>query len=88
MLLVKNAHVVDAKTHTDAVLDILIDQGRIQKMQSNIQVADSDDVTIIDAKENYVIPGLVDVHVHFRDPGFTYKEDIETGAKAAAKGGR
>ena len=87
MLLVKNAHVVDAKTHTDAVLDILIDQGRIQKMESSIQVADSDAVTIIDAKENYVIPGLVDVHVHFRDPGFTYKEDIETGAKAAAKGG-
>lgn len=41
----------------------------------------------IDAKGKLILPGLVDVHVHFRDPGFTYKEDIETGARAAAKGG-
>lgn len=120
MLLVKNAHVVDAKTHTDATMDILIDQGRIRKMEPKIQLANCGEilqnpestqgrsvpeeasvqeksaqnggemehaVTIIDAKGNYVLPGLVDVHVHFRDPGFTYKEDIETGAKAAAKGG-
>ena len=46
-----------------------------------------DEIVQIDAKGMIVAPGLVDVHVHFRDPGFTYKEDIESGAKAAAKGG-
>ena len=46
-----------------------------------------DNLEVIDADGLYVAPGLVDVHVHFRDPGFLYKEDIETGAKAAAKGG-
>ena len=46
-----------------------------------------EDLEVIDADGLYVAPGLVDVHVHFRDPGFLYKEDIETGAKAAAKGG-
>ena len=89
MLLIKNAHVIDAKTHTDAVLDILIERDRIIRMESCISLdsCKESEPTMIDALGNYVLPGLVDVHVHFRDPGFTYKEDIETGAEAAAKGG-
>ena len=53
----------------------------------NNKTSDSDYEQVIDAKGMIVAPGLVDTHVHFRDPGFTYKEDIETGAKAAAAGG-
>ena len=53
----------------------------------DLNPADSDSIKIIDADGMIVAPGLVDTHVHFRDPGFTYKEDIITGAAAAARGG-
>ncbi|MBR1691335.1 MAG: dihydroorotase [Lachnospiraceae bacterium] len=89
MILIKNAHVVDAKTHTDKMLSLLLQDGKIQAMEESIDKARYDEakVQVIDAKGSYVLPGLIDVHVHFRDPGFTYKEDIATGAQAAAKGG-
>jgi len=89
MILIKNAHVVDAGSHTDQVLSILIRDGRIVAMEEKIDptLYDEKETRIIDARGHYVLPGLVDVHVHFRDPGFTYKEDIYTGARAAARGG-
>lgn len=66
MLLIKNAHVIDAKTHTDAVLDILIERDRIIRMESCISLdsCKESEPTMIDALGNYVLPGLVDVHVH------------------------
>ncbi len=69
--------------------DILIRDGKIVQIaeQINADGLGEDKVQVIDATGKKIGPGLVDVHVHFRDPGFTYKEDIETGAKAAAKGG-
>ena len=85
MILVKNGHVVDPKSGTDAVMDVLTDGEKIVKIEKDIEA--SEGFQVIDAAGLFVLPGLVDVHVHFRDPGFTYKEDIETGAKAAAKGG-
>ena len=99
MLLIKNGRVVDPVTNTDEKLDVLIDGGKIIKVQKNMDVKNSDmnttalsdtkknDPEIIDATGLVVAPGLVDAHVHFRDPGFTYKEDIYTGAAAAAHGG-
>ncbi|MCR5742741.1 MAG: dihydroorotase [Lachnospiraceae bacterium] len=84
MLLIKNGHVVDPVTGTDEVLDVLIDGKMIVKVGRDLC---TDGVDVIDATGLIVAPGLVDTHVHFRDPGFTYKEDIETGAKAAARGG-
>ncbi|MEE0943939.1 MAG: dihydroorotase [Clostridia bacterium] len=86
-LLIKGGHVVDPKNSIDEVCDIFIDKGIICDVGENIELDDVDGVEVIDAKGMYVTPGLVDMHVHLRDPGFSYKEDIETGTKAAAIGG-
>lgn len=83
-ILIKNGHVVDPDTRKDEICDLLVQDGTIQKVEKEIlEKADQ----IIDAKGCYVMPGLIDLHVHLRDPGLTYKEDVITGAKAAAKGG-
>ncbi|MBO6016298.1 MAG: dihydroorotase, partial [Lachnospiraceae bacterium] len=87
MILIKNAHVVDAATHTDEVCCVLIKDGKIVAMETMIDEKQYANIRVIDAGGHYVLPGLVDVHVHFRDPGFLYKEDILTGARAAAAGG-
>lgn len=88
MLLIQNGRVVDPVTKTDAILDVLVDGGKIVKVEEKLSPDTvSGNVTVIDATGLVVAPGLVDTHVHFRDPGFTYKEDILTGAEAAAKGG-
>ena len=91
MILIKNGHIVDPVTQIDEVMDILIDKGIIIKTGKDINYNDysdnNPDLQLIDASGLIVAPGLMDAHVHFRDPGFTYKEDILTGAKAAAKGG-
>ena len=85
MILIKNGRVVDAKSNTDGILDVVIDGGKIKTIG---KVEDDGSYEqVIDADGCVVAPGLIDVHVHFRDPGLTYKEDIETGSKAAAKGG-
>lgn len=84
MLLIKNGRVVDPVTGTDEVMDVLIDGSMIVKTGKNIEEPDAE---VLDATGLVVAPGLMDAHVHFRDPGLTYKEDIETGAAAAARGG-
>ncbi|MCR5216419.1 MAG: dihydroorotase [Lachnospiraceae bacterium] len=85
MILIKGGRVVDAVTKTDEVLDVLVDGKTIVKVGKDLDATGVDQV--IDATGLVVAPGLVDTHVHFRDPGFTYKEDILTGAKSAARGG-
>ncbi len=85
MLLIKNGFVVDPATERNGRYDILIDEGRILNVDTNI---DSDcNCEIIDAGGMYVMPGFVDLHEHFREPGYTYKETVKTGSLAAAKGG-
>lgn len=86
-ILIKGGHVVDPKNNVDAIMDVYIDKGVISDVGENIEIDDIDGIEIIDAKGKYVTPGLVDMHVHLRDPGYTYKEDIESGTKAAAIGG-
>lgn len=91
MILIKNGWVVDPVTNTDKEADVLIEDGIIVKVEKNIDEKEvtkvNFDVKVIDATNLYVAPGLFDTHVHFRDPGLTYKEDIITGANAAKKGG-
>ena len=88
-ILIKNIRVIDPASARDEICDILIKKGVINKIGSveKSLYADIEDIRIIDGTGLIAGPGLVDVHVHFRDPGFTYKEDIVTGAKAAAAGG-
>ena len=64
--------------------DVLIENGKIVKTGKDIQCADAD---IIDLKGKALLPAFIDMHSHFRDPGYTYKEDIESGMKASLKGG-
>lgn len=85
MILIKNGRVIDPKSGTDEILDVMIGDGKIQKIGKGLP--EEEKTQVIDAAGMIVAPGLVDVHVHFRDPGLTYKEDIQTGAAAAKKGG-
>ncbi len=83
--LLRGAHVVDPQVGLDDVADVLIDGARIARV--GVGLAAPDGAEVIDATGRYLVPGLVDMHVHFRDPGFEYKETIETGARAATHGG-
>lgn len=89
MLIIKNSRVIDPKSGCDAVMDIVIEEGTIIGVGPDLAsaYADKSGVQVIDASGLVTAPGLIDVHVHFRDPGFTYKEDIQSGAQAAAAGG-
>ncbi|MTC85088.1 amidohydrolase family protein, partial [Streptococcus uberis] len=83
-LLIKNGRVMDPKTGFDQKADILVESKRILQIADRINLAADQ---VIDATGLVVAPGLVDIHVHFREPGQTHKEDIHTGALAAAAGG-
>jgi len=83
-MLVKGGRLVNPATATDEICDILIEDGRIGKIGENLE---SDSAQVIDASGKVVMPGFIDLHVHLREPGFEYKETIETGARAAAHGG-
>ncbi len=95
MIFIKNAQVFDPQDGDLGVQNIVITGDKIAEISASISQEDAkrkaqqagEEIEIIDAAGLKVGPGLVDVHVHFRDPGFTYKEDIETGACAAARGG-
>lgn len=98
MLLIKNGTLIDPVSEKEGKYDILIKDGCIYSVdkaedKAEIEAAAIDEsssekeIKVIDAKGKYISPGLTDVHVHFRDPGFTYKEDIISGSKAAMAGG-
>lgn len=83
-ILIKNGQVVNPATQMDEVADVLVEDGCVKKIAKNMKAkADRE----IDAKGCYVMPGFIDMHVHLRDPGFEAKETIETGCRAAARGG-
>ena len=82
--LIKNGRVLDPKTGADETLDILIEDGRIADVKPSIKARDA---TVIDASRLVVAPGFIDMHVHLREPGQTAKETIESGTRAAARGG-
>ena len=83
-LILKNAHVVDPSVELDGVVDVLIEGDKIARVAENIEVEGAE---VRDLSGKYLVPGLVDMHVHLREPGFEHKEDIASGTRAAAKGG-
>ncbi len=83
-LLIKGGRVIDPANNRDEILDVLVVDDRIGKVSKSI---DDDCDKIIDASGKWVMPGLIDLHVHFREPGFERKETIRTGSRAAAMGG-
>lgn len=93
MLIIEGARILDPAAGRDAVGDIVIEGERIRETRpvglgrEAARQAGEENCRVIDGRGLAAAPGLVDVHVHFRDPGFTYKEDIGTGARAAARGG-
>lgn len=83
-ILIKNGQVINPATRMDEVADVLVENGTVTKIAKGIKAkADRE----IDAKGCFVMPGFIDMHVHLRDPGFEQKETIETGCRAAARGG-
>ena len=84
MVVIKNGRVMDPKTGLDQVCDLRIEGKKIVEIAENLP---TDGQEVLDATGLVVAPGLIDVHVHFREPGQTHKEDIHTGALAAAAGG-
>ena len=86
MLLIKNGTIVNPAKGQHEVADILVDQGKVVKIGHDLDTK-GQDVETVDAKGLFVTPGLIDMHVHLREPGQEAKEDIYTGTKAAAAGG-
>ena len=84
-LLLKGAHVIDPQCGIDGVCDILVRDGRVVEVGTDIELPEK--LTVVNLAGMVLVPGMVDVHVHFRDPGYEYKEDIISGMRSAAKGG-
>lgn len=84
-LIIRGGHAVSPADGIDKIADVIVENGKITAVSE--QAVSGDDCEIIDASGKYVIPGLVDMHCHLRDPGQTYKEDIITGTRAALAGG-
>ena len=84
-MLIKNGYIIDPASGRAEFADLQISDGKIFSIGQHLSVSPSEE--IIDASGLTIAPGLIDTHVHFRDPGFTYKEDIHTGASASAAGG-
>ena len=88
-IVIKNGRVIDPANGLDEPKDLLIDKGRIKVLESpgSISFDAGEKSSVIDAKGCVVCPGLIDMHVHFREPGFEYKETITSGCRSAAAGG-
>ncbi|MBR2045705.1 MAG: amidohydrolase family protein, partial [Agathobacter sp.] len=83
-ILIKGGRVLNPATNMDEIADVLVEDNKVVAIEKTIkEEADK----VIDATDKFVMPGFIDLHVHFRDPGLTHKEDILTGMAAAAHGG-
>ena len=83
-ILIQNGYVLDPESKREGIFDVLVEDEKIVKVAEKIDDAAD---RVIDATGSYVMPGFIDLHVHLRDPGLEYKETLETGGKAAARGG-
>lgn len=94
MIIFKNGTLIEPSTGFLGEKDVVVKGEKVIKIAENVdadvlkmETEEAEEVVVYDCSGKYIAPGLVDVHVHFRDPGFTYKEDIESGSVAALKGG-
>lgn len=85
--IISNIRMINPKNHEDRICDIVINDGKIERISEACTEGKEEYADIIDGSGLVAGPGLVDVHVHFRDPGQTYKEDIHTGALSSVAGG-
>ena len=88
--LIKNGHLVDVEADRDGMFDVYInDEGKVEKVgeKGSLDGFVKENTNIIEATGKYVLPGFIDLHVHFREPGGEYKETVKTGSMAAARGG-
>ena len=83
--LIRGAHAIDPQVGLDAVVDVLVEGGRIAAVGEGLAAPEG--ASVRDASGRVLVPGLVDIHVHLREPGFEYKEDIASGSRAAVHGG-
>ena len=83
-ILIKNGRIIDPLSNRDEIADLYVEDGKVLQVRKNIE---KDAECVIDATGLLVMPGFIDLHVHLREPGLEYKETIETGAMAAARGG-
>ena len=89
-IIIKNGHLVDVEADRDGLFDIYVnDDGKVEKVVARGELDGfvKEGTEVIDASGKYVLPGFIDLHVHFREPGGEYKETIKTGSMAAARGG-
>ena len=84
-ILIKGGRIIDPSQGLDDLLDLIVENGLVREIGKGL--AAPADIETIDATGKYVVPGLIDMHVHLRDPGLEYKEDIISGTKAAVAGG-
>ena len=84
-ILLKGGRVINPAENRDETADVLLENGKVKKIDRDISESEAD--RVISAKDCYVMPGFIDMHVHFRDPGYEQKEDIFSGMQAAAHGG-
>ena len=84
-ILIKSGRIIDPVNNLDKVSDLLIEGGKVARIDPDISIASGTEV--IDATGQFVVPGLIDMHTHLREPGYEYKETIRTGTMAAAAGG-
>jgi dihydroorotase len=88
MLVLRGGRVIDPSRGLDGVADVVIEKGRILRVGPGAGAGiEGEQVRVVDAQGMWVVPGFVDLHVHFREPGYEYKEDIASGLRAAAAGG-
>lgn len=86
-ILIQNGRIVDPSQNIDRPGDLLIENGRIAAIDDPGKIPASKAARVIDAKGAWILPGLIDIHVHLREPGLEYKETIETGIRVAVAGG-
>ncbi|HEX7500263.1 MAG TPA: amidohydrolase family protein, partial [Polyangia bacterium] len=86
-ILLRGGRVIDPARNFDASADVLLQNGKVAKVESGIAAPTAKDARTIDVTGKWVVPGLIDLHTHLREPGQEYKENIETGTAAAAAGG-